>query len=254
MTLAPGGPEASATGKLTTPSSAPYASKPDRWEARDEQQGTRRSSRTLLAEADSNPGSLRAFLDESTATRAGGLQEYLVGAALIPEADCDRVRQQLRTLLLPGLIKVHWTDEGEPRRRRIVALIQELGPITVVVSHLDAPRRKVERYRRKTLETVYHEFVGMELFDLTLECRTPELDAYDRAHLVALQGQGLDSRLRIDHRRGGDEPLLWIADAVLGAVNAAHSGDPRHLERLESTLLLQRRTPSSQDLIEGERP
>jgi len=210
-----------------------------------DQAGQQQRSPTHQPVAGEASNSLRAFLDESTANRAGGLQEYLVCAALVPEDECDSVREQLRTLLLPGLIKVHWTDEGEPRRRRIVSLIRDLGPMTVVVSHLDAPRRKVERYRRKTLETMYHEFVDMELFDLTLECRSAEQDASDRAHIVALQGQGLDSRLRIGHQRGGDEPLLWIADAVLGAVNAAHLGERRHLQELESTLLLRVRTPSS---------
>lgn len=65
------------------------------------------------------------------------------------------------------------------------------------------------------------------------------------AHVVALQGQGLDRSIRIQHRRGGDEPLLWIADAVLGAVNSAELGEPGHLELLSETILLRRRTTDS---------
>lgn len=166
-------------------------------------------------------------------------------AALVPSGDCERIREQLRPLLLPGQIKVHWTDENDRRKHRIVQQIVDLGPINIVYSHLDARRRKTERYRRKTLESLYHELVGMEVFDLTLEARTPPQDANDRAHIVGLRSQGLDSRLYIDHRRGGDEPLLWIADAVLGAVNAEHLGDDRFITALRSTLILQERTPDS---------
>ncbi|MBF4632766.1 hypothetical protein ITJ42_16235 [Clavibacter michiganensis subsp. phaseoli] len=187
----------------------------------------------------------RAFLDESSANRGDERQEYLVCAALISDADCDSVREQLRPLLLPGQIKLHWTDESERRRRDIVSRIVDLGPMNIVVSHLDARRKRVERYRRKSLEVLYHELVTMETFDLTLECRSDSQDKDDRAHIVALQSQGLDRRLRIGHQRGGDEPLLWIADAVLGSINAAHLGNSEHYDELQSTLLIEARTSDS---------
>ncbi|RII95472.1 hypothetical protein DZF95_00870 [Clavibacter michiganensis] len=189
----------------------------------------------------------RAFLDESTASRGDERQEYLVCAALIDETDCDSIREQLRPLLLPGQIKLHWTDESDRRHRDIVSRIVELGPMNIVVSHLDTYRKKVERYRRKSLETLYHELVTMETFDLTLECRSDGQDKADRAHIVGLQSQGLDRRLRIGHQRGGDEPLLWIADAVLGSINAAHLGNPDHYDELRSTLLIEARTTDSLD-------
>jgi hypothetical protein len=191
------------------------------------------------------PSSFRAFLDESSANRGDELQEYLVCAALIDGEDCDSVREQLRPLLLPGQIKLHWTDESERRRRDIVSRIVGLGPMSIVVSHLDARRKRVERYRRKSLEVLYHELVAMETFDLTLECRSDSQDKEDRAHIVGLQSQGLDRRLRIGHQRGGDEPLLWIADAVLGSINAAHLGNPGHYDELRSTLLIEARTTDS---------
>ena len=192
-----------------------------------------------------SPTRYRGFLDESTAKRGPDRQEYLVCAALFEEDECDRAREGLRPLLLPGQIKLHWTDESHRRRRAIVEHILALGPMSIVVSHLDARRNKVERYRRKTLESVYHHLITHEVFDLTLECRSDSQDKSDRAHIVALQSQGLDRRLRIDHRRGGDEPLLWVADAVLGAVNAAHLGETSYLAILRRTLLIEERTPDS---------
>jgi len=198
--------------------------------------------------------SLKGFLDESSAHRDQGRQEYLVCAALLCASDCDDIREQLRPLLLPGQVKLHWSAESDRRRRAIIDEIVRLGPMNVVVSHLGVPSKRDERYRRKCLEAVYHEMVTMDVFDLTLESRSSHQDRGDRAHVVALQGQGLDRRLRIGHRRGGDDPLLWIADAVLGAINSAHAGKPRHLEALKETLLVELRTADSELPCADERP
>lgn len=94
----------------------------------------------------------------------------------------------------------------------------------------------------------------MKVHDLTLESRSRSQDSKDIAHIVALQGQGLGRSIRISHLRGGDEPLLWIADAVLGAINSAHLGEKKYLEALSSTFLLQRRTADSMFPSESERP
>lgn len=187
----------------------------------------------------------RAFLDESSANRGDGRQEYLVCAAIIDEGACEAARENLRSLLLPGQVKFHWTDERSPRQRKIVACIVELGPMSVVVAHLDARQKKVERYRRKCLETLYLELIAMKVFDLTLESRSAGQDRGDLAHLVALRTRGLDPTLRIEHMRGGDEPLLWIADAVLGAINSDFLGDGSHLDALRPTLVMETRTPES---------
>ncbi|TAJ48554.1 MAG: hypothetical protein EPO52_10555 [Herbiconiux sp.] len=201
----------------------------------------------------STPPSFRGFLDESAAQRGSGHQQYSVCVALVPAAACDDLRMKLRPLLLSGQIKLHWRDESEARRRWIVERIVELGPMNVVISHLDLRAHRLERYRRKCLEALYHHLVAMDVLDLTFESRSAPQDRNDRAHLVALQAQGLYSRLRIAHARGGDEPLLWIADAVLGALNASASGEPRHFDALRSTVLIESRTPTSLTM-KGERP
>lgn len=103
---------------------------------------------------------------------------------------------------------------------------------------------------------LYYELAGAEVLEVTLESRSSAQDSKDRAHIVALQSQGLDRGVRIQHLRGGDEPLLWIADAVLGSINAAHLGNPTHLAALQSTIVLEQRTPESLNPSEwaSERP
>lgn len=186
-----------------------------------------------------------AYLDESSVARSEAAQEYLVCAALLEPDQVDMVREELRPLLRPGQIKLHWTDESSSSRRRIVQAIGALGPMNVIVTHLSERQRKTERFRRKCLEVLYYQLADLEVYDLTLECRTEAQDKRDRAHIVALQGQGLDRGIRISHRRGGDEPLLWISDIVLGAVNASHIGEHQYLEALEQTIYLKQSTPES---------
>ncbi|WP_255447706.1 hypothetical protein [Schumannella sp. 10F1B-5-1] len=165
-----------------------------------------------------------------------------MAAAILAAGRCDEVREALRPLLLPGQIKVHWRDERDRRRFALVDAIRELEPVNVVIAHRSAPSRKTERFRRKCLEQVYIELSAMDTFDITLESRGASQDSQDRAHIVALQGQSMDARMRIAHQRGGDEPLLWIPDIVLGAVNSAHDGDRRYLDAIAGTVMIHRTT------------
>lgn len=188
---------------------------------------------------------MRGFIDESSAVRSGTRQEYLVGAAVVPPGDCEDIRAELKPLLLPGQIKVHWTDESEKRRQTIVDAIIGLGAMNFVVTHVSERSNKTERFRRKCMERLYFELGAADVWDLTLESRTPPQDKGDRRHIVALQGQGYDRRIRISHARGGDEPLLWIPDALLGALNSARGDDPQYWDRLSETVVVEAATVES---------
>ncbi|MBB2975107.1 hypothetical protein FHX49_000648 [Microbacterium endophyticum] len=186
----------------------------------------------------------RAFVDESSALREPGTQEYLIGAAVVPSDSCDGLREQLQRLKLPGQIKLHWRDESEQRRKKIVDEVQQLEPLSVVITHRSERQNKTERFRRLCLGDLYNNMLDLDVHDLVLESRGGAQDKKDVAHIVALQNSGLDERLRIAHKRGGDEPLLWIADVVLGAINAHRAGNSRYFDAL-STLVDVRSTESS---------
>lgn len=59
-----------------------------------------------------------------------------------------------------------FADESSAHRApdQQVACIAGLGSMNIVISHLDARRTRAERYRRKCLETLYHELIQMEVF------------------------------------------------------------------------------------------
>lgn len=79
---------------------------------------------------------LRAYVDESSAKRGSATQEYLIGAATLDAENQEDIRDTLRPLRLPGRIKLHWTDESDRRRRRIVDAIVAAGLMNVIVAHL----------------------------------------------------------------------------------------------------------------------
>lgn len=188
---------------------------------------------------------LVAYIDESSAYRPPNRQEYMICAAILDSQDLERVREELRPLLLPGQVKLHWTDERNSRRRKIVETLSGIDSMQAIITHQSEVSKKTERHRRKCLEQMYFELSEMHVHSVTLESRQEAQNKRDLAHIVALQGQGQSVNIRLQHVRGGDDPILWIPDAVLGALNSVHLGEEQYWEKLYGKVLLNRPTPDS---------
>ncbi|WP_304324804.1 hypothetical protein [Corynebacterium frankenforstense] len=177
-----------------------------------------------------------AFADESIIQMPSGRQAYRIGAALLATTELEAARDVLRPLLLPGQSKLHWRDESPPRRDQISRQVAATGSMLTIVTHWSEVPAKEERSRRKCLERLYYELASMDVQDASLECRQQAQDAKDIRHIVALQARNQAKNLRLSHLRGKDEPLLWIPDAVLGALNAAQLGEPRFWDQVRDTV------------------
>ena len=188
---------------------------------------------------------LVAYIDESSAYRPPNRQEYLICAAIIDSQDLEQVREELRPLLLPGQVKLHWTDERNSRRRKIVETLSGIDSMQAIITHQSEVSKRTERHRRKCLEQMYFELSEMHIHNVTLESRQEAQNKRDLAHIVALQGQGQSVNIRLQHVRGGDDPILWVPDAVLGALNSVHLGEEQYWEKLYGKVLLNRPTPDS---------
>lgn len=169
----------------------------------------------------------------------------MVCAAIIDTGNLDAVRDALLPLRLPGQIKLHWTDERSRRRQQIIDTLCSIDAMQAIITHRSEPNRKTERYRRKCLEQLYFELTEMGVQEITLEARQAAQNRRDIAHIVALQGQGQHPGLRLRHTRGGDDPLLWIPDAVLGALNSVALGQAHYWEALQDKVVLKHATPDS---------
>lgn len=187
-----------------------------------------------------------AYIDESSALRTADRQEYLICAALIEVDSAQEIREQLLPLKMKGQIKLHWSDEDQARRRKIVSVIAELQPMSAVVTHMSQPQRKTERFRRKCLETIYYELHSMGVQDVVCESRMPSQDKTDVAHLLKLRNQKIiPPEFDITHCRGGDDPLLWLPDIFLGAINANHTGNSEYYDALKNLIVYDEKTPDS---------
>lgn len=166
-------------------------------------------------------------------------------AAIINTTEADDIRAHLRPLRLPGQVKLHWSDEQDRRRRLIVEAVADVEAMQVLITHRSAPNRKTERYRRKCLERLYFELEDMGVSALTLESRQMAQNRMDIAHIVSLRNRGIATGLEVSHVRGADDPLLWIPDIILGALNTAHLGETRYWNALRDQVVLEKATPGS---------
>ena len=157
---------------------------------------------------------MQAFVDESYSE-----DRYAFGAAILCPVDIGVARERMRALLLPGQRKVHWRDEGSKRRRQILDVIASIPSNHLVVTRKSPRSERPERRRRLCMERLVVELAEREVELAVFESSLRRDDQRDRDLLKALRVRRVvTSSLKIDHRLGSTEPLLWIPDALCGVV------------------------------------
>lgn len=178
-----------------------------------------------------------AYVDESESYRHLDPDTYLLAAAVLTEGVCESTRQVLRRLLLRGQRKLHWHDESPTRRRRIINALAELDVLNVVVVRAGVAGERSERRRRQCLERLLHELAASGVEQVHLEARQERQNQRDRALLDTLRSrQVVPGHVRVEHCPGPSEPLLWLPDAVCGAVTADRCAEPRYLKSLQQQI------------------
>lgn len=80
------------------------------------------------------------------------------------------------------------------------------------------------------------EAAGVE--HVWLESRNVLLDRRDRVAVDGFRARKvITAKIRVNHARPGDQPLLWVSDIVAGAVSAAEADEPHYRSQLESILV-----------------
>lgn len=176
---------------------------------------------------------LHAWVDESGSDQRRDPGTYILAAAITSEASEDHMRQAMVRLRLPGQRKLHWHDEKDRRRRQISTAIASLEQTHLVVVRASDPSDTQKRRRNKCLERLLVELEMRGVTHATFESRGPADDRRDLDLVQALRGtRRLSPSLRIDHLQGPKEPLLWVPDAVCGAVTTARITSDEYLEIL----------------------
>lgn len=145
------------------------------------------------------------FVDESKS------KGYTMVAAVVVPGDQKMLRQQVRTLLLPGQRRLHFTTESDPRRREILSTLERLG-IRAHVVHSDFKR---EASGREACLQDLVAFAAREGHKRIVLERDASIEQADRKVLyAAVSARGLRGAVTYAHETAHQEPLLWIADAI----------------------------------------
>lgn len=171
-----------------------------------------------------DPLVLRAWGDESMRAVHIDSPSYLLGAVVADPAACTAFRDDLERLPRRGP-KLHWRDQDARSRRAAIAAIAGFDAHHVVVTAAPVEQRRQERARALCLERLAWELdeYGVQL--LTLEARPTQLMLRDLRTIDGLRSKRAISRqLRVEHELPSAEPMLWVADQVLGALGEAMAG------------------------------
>jgi hypothetical protein len=162
-----------------------------------------------------------AFGDESEPTDL-----YICAAAVIEADAAEAIRAVMRPLRPPNRRKLRWHDESPENRRKVIATLAGLEAMYVIAArHCAADEASASR-RARCLAALVAELDAAEVERYVLESRNDGQDRKDQRLIAGMRAsRRLPNGLAVEHMRGADEPLLWIADIVAGAFGAASRGD-----------------------------
>jgi hypothetical protein len=177
------------------------------------------------------PFALSAWIDESVIVGDENLPGvYILASVIADPAAVNDLRDALRGLKEKKIVRLHWFAESAKRRDRIAHAISELDVVAIVALGRPLHRQKQERARRRCLECLLYELEGFGVTQVWLESRTKSQDQLDRRLVDSARDKGLISRqLSVDFGQPVQEPMLWLPDAVAGAVSADQRGESRWL-------------------------
>jgi len=181
-----------------------------------------------------------AAADESYVQGERGV--YAVAAVVLPSSRARQARKVAKELRLPGQQRLHRRDERQERQRSITERIGQLDLKAYAAVTAPVSRRKQERARQECLHHLIVALSSEGVQELLIESRAARNDRHDRQTILAAQRMGaISDRLVYGFPRAADEPLLWLADFVVGAITADQArGDHNETSGLEAVLTVLR--------------
>lgn len=149
------------------------------------------------------------FIDESM---RGGT--YYIAAAVFASDDLAPARKELRSLLLPGMRRLHMTEQKDGFKKTILTALRGTG----LEARVYSCRAKLDVARPACLEAAVLEALAIGAERLVIENHSGA--RADRRLISHLVSAGRREALRYEHVDGFKDPLLWAADAVVWAFGA----------------------------------
>lgn len=184
-----------------------------------------------MSSAGDGEASIVAVIDEAAPADRQGIY-YIVTAAVM--LDVEAVRRGLTEVVAAGRSRpFHWAAEGPQARNRMVELLIDTGVVAHVVVHYPTGRRRQGDARRSAMVELVPLVVADGATELIIESRSAREDQRDRQSVIEAMRLATQT---IEYRwEPKSESLLWVADAVCGAVKEylLHE-DGSWLDRLET--------------------
>jgi hypothetical protein len=150
---------------------------------------------------------------------------YLLAFCQVARDRVEETRVALRALPRHARPRFHWHVEQHKDRLAMVDTIAGLGVTSTVVYQTHTAPTKQEQARARLLAVGLHELAGAGVAQLVLESRREKLNRRDERTITAARRDGLTPYfVPFVFARPGDEPLLWLPDAVAGAVGLMLAG------------------------------
>ncbi len=152
-----------------------------------------------------------AFVDESIRG-----QRYLMACVLVQAHDMPAIRSDVGALAGTKTSRVHFNSELDSQRQVLLETFATFSIESFVV--ICRRRHGVTEFEART-RCLAHIVGALQLRSvdrLVIESRQDDRDDERTIH----RHRQREPRLVFEHRRGSDEPLLWIADGVAWAVGA----------------------------------
>lgn len=179
-----------------------------------------------------------ALIDESTIEDQRGLH-YVIGAALVLSASdledsaCNDLRDRLGGVVGERPRPFRWKKEGIEKRTRIFDVIVEADVFAIAAVSPPGQRFHQRRNRSLCLVQLSVQLASEGVTQLVIESRRDQ-DGDDTSSLLEAKKEGiLPSDFPEPLFRDKSERLLWLPDAVAGAVREAEAGiDLRWMQQL----------------------
>ncbi len=179
-----------------------------------------------------------AFIDESVReSTATGF--YLIAVVSVGETDLDKVRNVARSVLLSKRqVRFHWHDESVTQRLKMMEVVRSLSLSMHVYCCRPLPAKQ-DRARARCIERMLWDFREVDIARAVFESRRDVNNRKDSRTIGHGKRAGLaNPAFDWGFQLPSEEPILWLADALAGAVASHLAGeDSRYLKVLPESLV-----------------
>ena len=160
-----------------------------------------------------------------------------MAAVVTDHGCCGELRRELTELTIKPGVRLHWVGESVKRRDLVAEAVARMDLAAILTVGTPMERSRQERARRCCLERLLYEVDQFGVAEAWLESRAAAQDRRDlRLVDSARRKRLISSDLQVGFARPSAEPMLWLPDAVAGAMSAAVLGEERWLTAMAAVV------------------